>query len=78
MTVSPLGYWSRVCFFIVLSVWGVRFIFAPVEGDSVYHSFMHLINLPFHEAGHVIFSFLGDFLHVLGGSLNQVIVPVVC
>jgi hypothetical protein len=76
--VNPLSYWPRVCFFIVLIAWGVRFIFAPVEGDPVLRSFMHLIDLPFHEAGHVIFSFLGDFLHVLGGSLNQVLVPVVC
>lgn len=41
-------------------------------------SFMHLINLPFHEAGHIIFSPLGRFMAILGGSLTQVLVPAVC
>jgi len=39
--------------------------------------FMHLINTPIHEAGHVFFRFLGEFMGVAGGSLFQIIVPVV-
>ena len=30
-----------------------------------------------HEAGHVIFAPFGEFMHVLGGSLNQVLMPLV-
>jgi len=41
-------------------------------------TFFHLIDLVFHEAGHVIFSFFGRFIAVLGGSLNQVLVPAIC
>src|SRR5947208_5877276 len=41
-------------------------------------NFLHLINLVFHEAGHVIFGFFGRFVAVLGGSLNQVLIPAVC
>jgi len=41
-------------------------------------NFLHLVNLVFHEAGHVIFGFFGRFVAVLGGSLNQVLVPAVC
>lgn len=40
----------------------------------------HLIdyaNLIFHEAGHWIFSPFGEFMAVLGGSLNQVLVPLI-
>jgi hypothetical protein len=40
-------------------------------------SMLHLPNLVFHEAGHVLFSPFGRFLTVLGGSLFQVVVPVV-
>jgi hypothetical protein len=40
-------------------------------------SFLHLPDLVFHEAGHIIFSPFGRFLTVLGGSLMQVLVPVV-
>jgi hypothetical protein len=31
-----------------------------------------------HEFGHVIFSFLGSFIGVLGGTLAQLFIPVVC
>jgi hypothetical protein len=41
-------------------------------------AFVHLIDLVFHEAGHVIFGILGRFMSVLGGSLNQVLIPAVC
>ena len=37
--------------------------------------FIHGIDLIFHEAGHVIFGFFGQFLAVLGGSLMQVLIP---
>ena len=33
------------------------------------------INLLFHEGGHGVFSFFGKFIHALGGSLMQVIIP---
>ena len=36
---------------------------------------MHAINLAFHEAGHVIFRVLGNFMMVLGGSLMQLLIP---
>ena len=39
---------------------------------------MHMINLPFHEAGHILFAPFGRFMMSLGGSLLQVLVPLVC
>jgi len=39
--------------------------------------FIHGIDLVFHEAGHVIFGFFGEFIAVLGGSLNQVLMPLI-
>ena len=35
-------------------------------------------NLIFHEAGHVLLTFFGDFLQILGGSLMQVVIPPTC
>lgn len=35
-------------------------------------------NFVFHEGGHVLFVFLGSFLHALGGSLTQVAIPIAC
>jgi hypothetical protein len=50
---------------------------APLDGSGL-DSFLHLPNLIFHEAGHVLFSPFGRFMTVLGGSLFQVLVPVIC
>ena len=41
-------------------------------------SFIRLVDLVFHEAGHVIFGFFGSFIAALGGSLNQVLIPALC
>lgn len=39
--------------------------------------FMHLVNTPIHEAGHVFFRILGEFMGIAGGSLFQIVVPIV-
>lgn len=36
----------------------------------------HNLHLPIHEAGHLLFTPFGEFMHFLGGSLFQVIFPV--
>jgi len=38
--------------------------------------FIDLVFLPIHEGGHLLFSFLGETLHVLGGTLLQLFVPL--
>ena len=40
------------------------------------YCFLDLVNLAFHEAGHLIFSFAGSTLQYLGGTLAQILVPV--
>lgn len=45
------------------------------EGSAVL-SFLHDINLVFHEAGHVLFGPFGRTLTILGGSLMQLLVPL--
>jgi hypothetical protein len=48
-----------------------------LEGGNAIMSFLHGVNLIFHEAGHTIFSPFGQFLHILGGSLNQILIPAI-
>jgi hypothetical protein len=67
---------ARVALLLLLVAWSARFAFS--DADGVTGSFPHVVNLVFHEAGHVLFSPFGAFLTLLGGSLMQVIVPVVC
>jgi len=46
-----------------------------LEGSPFLMGFIHGANLIFHEAGHVIFMILGEFMTVLGGSLFQILLP---
>jgi hypothetical protein len=46
-------------------------------GDLLFF-FVHGVHLVFHEAGHWIFAPFGELMGVLGGSLNQVLVPALC
>jgi len=38
-------------------------------------SFLHNVNLPFHEYGHIMFSPFGTYMMFLGGSLFQIMLP---
>jgi len=76
--VSMLHLLGRGGLYGVLVFWGLKFIGTPIEANYAGNSFMHLVNLPFHEAGHFILGFFGRFVTVLGGSLMQLLVPLVC
>ncbi len=75
---DALTFYGRVAVFIGLLWWGWKFIVTPLETNYTGESFLHLINLPFHEAGHVLFSPFGRFITILGGSLGQVLMPIIC
>jgi hypothetical protein len=76
--VNVIYFGGRVLLFLVILAWGWKFILSPMEGNYAGMSFMHLVNLPFHEAGHIIFRPLGRFMAALGGSLMQLLVPLAC
>lgn len=46
--------------------------------DVIGSSFLHLVSIPFHEAGHILLSPFGELIAALGGSLAQVLVPAIC
>ncbi len=46
-------------------------------GGHGYSSFWFGLNIGIHEFGHYLFAPFGDFMHVLGGSLLQCLVPVI-
>ncbi len=75
---NPVIISSRTLILVLLTLWSFKFLFVSIESNAVGRSFMHLINLPFHEAGHIIFSPFGRFIQVLGGTLGQLIMPAVC
>jgi len=69
---------GRVLVYLLILVWGWKFILTPMQASALSCSFMHLINLPFHEAGHIIFSPFGEFMRFFGGTLGQLLMPVIC
>ena len=68
---------GRAALLALLTLWTIRLVPNPHNWNIIGGSFLHLINLPIHEAGHIIFSPLGDFMTPLGGSLFQIIFPLV-
>lgn len=69
---------GRAALLALLAWWTVQFVPHPLDAGRIIDSFLHLINLPFHEAGHIVFIPLGQFMTILGGSLFQIIIPLVC
>ena len=68
--------WVRIASIAGLAIWTIDFARTPIAADAM-DSFLHLPDLVFHEAGHVIFAPFGRFMSVFGGSLLQVLVPVI-
>jgi len=62
---------------MVLVIWGLNLIGSSVASNAVGQSFLHMINLPFHEAGHVFFRPFGEFFTSLGGTLGQLLMPLI-
>ena len=69
---------GRALFFLVIFIWGLKFIFTAMESNYLFDSIWHLINLPFHEFGHILFRPFGRLMTSLGGSIAQVLMPVIC
>ncbi|ABM04088.1 conserved hypothetical protein [Psychromonas ingrahamii 37] len=69
-------FYGRVLAFCVCFIWGWSFILGGIDWQSIGGSFLHNINLPFHEFGHLLFMPLGRFWSILGGSLFQILLPL--
>lgn len=57
---------------ILLSIYFLSIAYAPMNG-----SFLDMVDLPIHEFGHLLFRIFGEFMMIAGGSLFQVIVPLI-
>ena len=69
---------GRSVLLLMLVRWTFVFLVWPMRQDVVGATILHAISLPFHEAGHIFFSPFGDLMTSLGGSLGQVLVPIIC
>jgi hypothetical protein len=69
--------YARMAAFALLTLWGWRIAAMDIRDGEMGASFMHLIHLAFHEAGHLVFRAFGEFMTIAGGTLLQLIVPIV-
>ncbi len=75
---NELAFLGRCILLPGFLLWSWLLITPGLASNAVGESFLHLINLPFHEAGHVIFRPFGQFITSLGGTLGQLIMPSIC
>ena len=47
--------WGRIALVAALGLWTIQFARTPISADAV-GSFLHLPDVVFHEAGHIIFA----------------------
>lgn len=64
--------WARLALLAYLAYAGVRHLANPL-----YSSWFGGITLIFHEMGHLAFSWAGDTMYTLGGSLMQLLIPTI-
>lgn len=75
--VDPMVFYGRVVLYVVFVAWGWQFIHMAFATNDIGASFMHNVNLVFHEAGHWIFRPFGRFMTILGGTLGQLLMPLI-
>jgi len=75
--IDRMSLYGRCAAYLFFFVWGWRLYAMDIADAGINASFMHLIVLPLHEAGHLLFIPFGRFMTILGGSLMQVMLPLV-
>ncbi len=69
--------YARAALYVMLVLWGWRLAAMDIRTGEMGNSFIHLPHLVFHEAGHVIFMAFGEFMHLAGGTIGQLAVPLI-
>ena len=77
--VSRTNWYARTATLAVFILW-TGFIWRDIDIPAAEYgsNFLHAVLLPFHEAGHyLIFRWFGQFIMILGGTLGQLLMPMV-
>ncbi|HEX5128225.1 MAG TPA: hypothetical protein VFV90_00690 [Usitatibacter sp.] len=77
--VQKATWQARVGVLGALAAWTLWIWFdMDIRKGEAGSTFLHLVLLPFHEAGHyAIFRWFGEFIMTLGGTLGQHLMPIV-
>ncbi len=69
---------GRLLLLLVLLFLTFRFGISSIKQGAAGNSFLHMVNLPFHEAGHIFSRPFGRIITSLGGTLGQLLMPIIC
>ncbi len=76
---EQFGDWkpvSRLAGIAWLSLYALFLLYAFTSRSGFL--FLDCANLIIHEGGHFFFSWFGETIHILGGTLGELIVPLLC
>ncbi|HSW13371.1 MAG TPA: hypothetical protein VLI06_11065 [Solimonas sp.] len=74
--VDHTSFYGRCAVLAGIVAWGLWFIWQPWREGMVGTSFLHGVDLAFHEFGHLLFRPFGEWMMFFGGSLFQCLVPL--
>ncbi len=75
---DPIFIWVKCILLAILLFFTVKLCLASIRSNTAGNFFLHYINLPFHETGHIIFRPFGRLLTSMGGSITQLLLPLIC
>lgn len=76
---DQLGEWkpvSRIAGIAWLCFYALFLLYAYLDHSGFL--ILDYVNLIIHEGGHFFFSWFGETMHILGGTLGELIVPLLC
>jgi hypothetical protein len=75
--VNPVVVYGRALLLVVIVFYGARLAVMDIPSWEMASSLIHLPMVPIHEFGHILFRPFGEFMTLLGGSLFQVLLPLI-
>jgi hypothetical protein len=74
---NPTAVYGRAILLAAIAFYGAKLALMDIPSWEMAASLIHLPMVPIHEFGHVLFRPLGEFMTLLGGSLFQVLLPLI-
>jgi hypothetical protein len=74
---TPTAVYGRAVLLAAITFYGVKLALMDIPAWEMASSLIHLPMVPIHEFGHVLFRPFGEFMTLLGGSLFQVLLPLI-
>jgi hypothetical protein len=75
--VDPAFVYGRAFLLAGVAFYGVKLALMDIPAWEMASSLIHLPMVPIHEFGHILFRPFGEFMTLLGGSLFQVLLPLI-